>query len=247
MNYISYCGNYSKEKVKLHKHNEGYEIYIYASGKGKLNIEGKTYDAEQGMIVVMPPNIPHGSLSLGNLTYLAILAKTDELMHLDTPIIFKDNESGDGFALLQMIFSNRFGVQDFFNSLCSAFIRYVLKNIKFSNPLERAVNNIKKQITKNLHDNNFNVTEILNKSGYAEDYIRAHFKKIIGKTPIEFLTELRIKNAVSLIKIYQRSMSLMEIATLCGFDDYIYFSRKFKSVMGISPQCYKNSLISGNN
>ena len=77
MKFVSYRGNYSKEKINFHKHNKEYEIFTYSSGKGKLNIEGKFYEAEQGMIVVMPPNTIHGSISLDNLSYTAILADAD--------------------------------------------------------------------------------------------------------------------------------------------------------------------------
>ncbi len=242
MNYISYLGAYSKERINFHQH-KGYEIFIYSSGKGKINIEGQVRDVKQGMIVVIPPNIIHGSISQDNLRYVAISGKSDELMHIDTPIIFKDNERGDGFNLLQMIFANRDGEKEYFNSLCLAFIHFVLKNVKVTSPMEKTVNKIKSQMSAKFHDSEFNVTELLNQSGYAEDYIRAHFRKIVGKTPVEFLTELRIKHAKTLINIYQNSIPLMDIAINCGFDDYIYFSRKFKQVVGVSPQVYKKSIL----
>lgn len=245
MHYISYLGAYSKERINFHQHKD-YEIFIYSSGKGKINIEGQVSDVKQGMIVVMPPNIIHGSISQDNLRYVAISGKSDELMHIDTPIIFKDNERGDGFNLLQMIFANRDGEKEYFNSLCLAFIHFVLKNVKITNPIEKTVNKIKSQMSAKFHDSEFNVTDLLNQSGYAEDYIRAHFKKIVGKTPVEFLTELRIKHAKTLINIYQDSIPLMDIAINCGFDDYIYFSRKFKQVVEVSPQVYKKSILAEN-
>ena len=241
MNCISYTGCYSNEKINFHKHKK-YELYIYSSGKGKINIEGNVYDAERGMIVVMPPNTMHGSISYDNLRYTAILVNSDELLHIDTPIIFKDNERGDGFSLLQMIFANRYESQDYFNSLCLAFIRFVLKNVEITNPLEKTINKIKRQMVSKFHDSDFNVTELLKQSGYAEDYIRAHFKKIVGKTPVEYLTELRIEHAKTLINIYQNSMPLINISINCGFDDYVYFSRKFKQVVGVSPNAYKKSI-----
>ena len=242
MNYISYIGAYSKEKVNFHKHKD-YELFIYSSGKGKLHIDGQVYDAEQGVIVVMPPNIVHGSISHDNLQYLAISGRSDELLHIDTPIIFKDNERGDGFSLLQMIFANRYESQEYFNSLCVAFIHFVLKNVKITNSIEKTVNRIKRQLISNFHDSDFNVTELLKQSGYAEDYIREHFKKLVGKTPVAYLNELRINHAKDLINIYQNSMPLIDISFNCGFDDYIYFSRKFKQVVGVSPNAYEKSIL----
>ena len=241
MNYGTSVGSYSKDRYNINIHKD-YEIIFYSSGVGKLNIEDKFYSVEKGTIVVVPPNTKHGSISIDNLRYISILGNVNGLIHLESPAILKDNQNDEGLSLMQMIQANRHGDQEYFNSLCLAFIYYVLKNIKVSNPIEKAVNTIKSQISARLHDSNLNVTDLLNQSGYAEDYIRAHFRKIVGKAPIEFLTELRIKDALTLIKLYQNTMSLMDIANSCGFDDYIYFSRKFKQVVGLSPQAYKKTL-----
>ena len=245
MNFVSYSGSYSKERINYHKHNN-YELFVYSSGKGKTSIDGKVREAEKGMIVVIPPNTIHGSISYDNLQYVAISGKSDELMHIDAPIVFKDNERGDGFSLMQMIFANRDGEKEYFNSLCLAFIHYVLTNVKVINPIEKAINKIKSQMSAKFNDSELNVTELLTQSGYAEDYIRAHFKRLVGKTPVEYLTELRINHAKTLINIYQNSTPLIEISLNCGFDDYIYFSRKFKQVVGISPYDYKKSILAEN-
>lgn len=245
MNYATSSGKYRQDRYNMNQHKD-YEIIYYCSGSGKLNVGEKFFSVEQGTIVVVPPNTKHGSISLDNLAYISILGNPNGLIHVESPVICKDNERGDGLSLLKIIQANRFGDPEYFNSLCTSFIHLVLKNIKINSPMEKAVNKIKSQISSHLNDSNFNVTALLNQSGYAEDYIRAHFRKIVGKTPVEFLTELRIKEATTLIKLYHNTMSLMEIANSCGFDDYIYFSRKFKSVMGVSPQSYKNSLLKDN-
>ena len=242
MHCISYVGSYSKETFNFHKHHD-HELYMYSSGKGQINIEGQFYDAEQGMIVVMPPNTVHGSISYDNLRYIAVLVKSDELMHIDAPIVFRDNERGEGASLLQMIFANRYESKEYLDSLCLAFIHFVLKNVKITDPIEKAVNEIKRQVLSRFHDTELNVTELLRQSGYAEDYIRAHFKKIVGKTPIEYLTELRVQHAKTLINIYQNAMLLSDVSFNCGFDDYIYFSRKFKRVVGVCPNAYKKSIL----
>ena len=245
MNFVAYSGSYSKERINLHKHNN-YELVVYSSGKGKASIEGKVREVEKGMIVVMPPNTIHGSMSYDNLQYLAISGKSDELIHIDAPIVFKDNERGDGLSLMQMIFANRDGEKEYFNSLCLAFIHYVLTNVKVTSPIEKIVNKIKGQMSAKFNDSELNVTELLNQSGYAEDYIRAQFKRLVGKSPIEYLTELRINHARTLINIYQNSTPLIEISLNCGFDDYRYFSRKFKKVVGVSPNAYKKSILNKN-
>ncbi|MBQ8146607.1 MAG: AraC family transcriptional regulator [Clostridia bacterium] len=68
----------------------------------------------------------------------------------------------------------------------------------------------------------------------------ACFKKVTGKTPNEFLTVIRIEHACFLMDIYHSKLSLAKISEQCGYLDYIYFSKKFKSIMGVSPRKYRN-------
>ena len=84
-----------------------------------------------------------------------------------------------------------------------------------------------------------NLTEILQKSGYSEDYIRSVFKKLTGKTPHEFLTDIRMNHACFLIDVYKDTLLLSQIAEKCGYLDYVYFSKIFKSVKGVSPKSYR--------
>ena len=77
--------------------------------------------------------------------------------------------------------------------------------------------------------------------------IRSCFKVATGKTPNEFLTDVRIKHACFLINIYHNELSLAEISERCGYLDYIYFLKKFKSVTGVSPREYKNKTVLSDN
>ena len=152
------------------------------------------------------------------------------------------NVDEDIASILQIIINNRYNNDDFTSSLHLAVVHYILNNLDEKDEKDMAVKKIKASIIKNFYKSDFDVTYYLNESGYNEDYIRAHFKKITGVTPIQFLTKIRIKHAKNLINAYKNSYSLAYIAESCGYDDYIYFSRKFKEVTGLSPQKYKNSI-----
>jgi AraC-like DNA-binding protein len=176
-----------------------------------------------GNIFIAPPFVNHSSISCDNLRYFSLIVSKDQLFHIETPVVFMDNNKKHGQYLSQMILENRYGNEEFFNALCRAYIFFVLENFELNTEIEKTVYKIKKEIISCFCDSNFNVTKVLNESGYAEDYIRAYFKKILGKTPIQLLTEMRIDNAKSLINVYRNSMPLFDIALNSGFDDYIYF------------------------
>ena len=56
------------------------------------------------------------------------------------------------------------------------------------------------------------------------------FKKLIGKSPIEYLTHIRLNHAVDMLK--NTDMNICDIAFKCGFHDSNYFSSQFKKNMG---------------
>lgn len=62
------------------------------------------------------------------------------------------------------------------------------------------------------------------------------FREIYGKTVVEYITELKIREAKKLMRDGTQNMT--EIATMLGFSSVHYFSRIFKKETGISPTEY---------
>ncbi len=136
---------------------------------------------------------------------------------------------------------------NFFQNLCysvyvcaliNAFIHFLLCNIKIDNNVHACINKITNKISNEFSNCDLSLSKILNESGYSEDYIRAQFKYITGKTPTEFLTAVKITHACYLINTYRHSVSLSDISEQCGYTDYVYFSKKFKQITGVSPRKY---------
>lgn len=66
---------------------------------------------------------------------------------------------------------------------------------------------------------------------------RTIFKRCTGFSPQDYIITLRIQRACELIA--QSDMTVKEIAESVGYQDQLYFSRIFKSRMGIVPNRYK--------
>ncbi|CAM3325671.1 response regulator [Paenibacillus lupini] len=65
------------------------------------------------------------------------------------------------------------------------------------------------------------------------------FKKNLGKTFSEYVSELRIKKARVLLK--QTDLSIEEIAIKTGYVEYYYFNKVFKKHCGITPTKFRKS------
>lgn len=239
MSFYTNLINYKEKTFSLHKHNL-YEIIIYLRGTGLFYTPDQKIPVKSGSIIVVPPGVMHDTTPYDDLQSIRLSGKEMNLFfNFSTLITLTDNKKQEGALLAKMIYDNRYGNSEYFSALCSAYMRFISQNLTMQNHIDSAVGDIVREITDNFHECDINLNTILNKSGYAEDYIRAQFKRIIGKTPTSFLTDIRIKHACFLIDTYQNARPLSEIALRCGYTDYVYFSRKFKSVMGISPQKYK--------
>lgn len=69
--------------------------------------------------------------------------------------------------------------------------------------------------------------------------LRRHFKEHTGKTPGDFMKELRAMVAAR--RLLMTNERISAIAYELGFTDQNYFSRKFKQVFGVSPSQYRLS------
>lgn len=79
--------------------------------------------------------------------------------------------------------------------------------------------------------------ELADLAGVTEFYLCQIFRQIIGKTPIEYLIQVRLEKARGYLKA---GYPVTETAEKTGFHDVCYFSRCFKKQEGISPSSYKD-------
>ena len=70
----------------------------------------------------------------------------------------------------------------------------------------------------------------------SSSYLCRIFKSEVGTSITNYLNNLRVRKAATLIK--ENTLSMKEISSMVGIDDQLYFSRLFKKCMGISPSEY---------
>ena len=90
----------------------------------------------------------------------------------------------------------------------------------------------KEYINENFHKDISldDVSKVVDISPY---YFSKLFKQEAGKNFIEYLTEVRLRNARSLLRNPQ--YSIKEICVRSGYSDPNYFSRIFKKYEGVTP------------
>lgn len=72
---------------------------------------------------------------------------------------------------------------------------------------------------------------------YSRSYLSRSFRSETGMTIPEYITRIRIQNAVTLLKTSK--MSIKEVAISVGMKDSFYFSKVFKKMIGETPREFR--------
>ena len=242
MNYQINCIDlHSRCETALHRHSN-YEILVIWEGEGRVKSSESVLPFKKGSILIIPPFALHQTIPHDTVRYLYINGDLKRNLHFEEITAICAFETEEAIFLSKMIEQNRFGNRDYLNALVEAFSLWIANHTARVSPLEAAIDKIVERISELYCDPTLSLKELLVGSGYAEDYIRSRFKAITKRTPNQFLCEMRIRHAVYLIETYQKAIPLTEICDKCGFCDYIYFSKRFKELIGKSPREYRDTL-----
>jgi len=93
-----------------------------------------------------------------------------------------------------------------------------------------------RMIEREASSSEFSVSLIAPRLNVSGTYLRKKFQEKYGMSPQQYLTEVRIELARSLLKT--KYFSVKEVARRCGFENEKYFSTVFKEKVGISPKFF---------
>ena len=153
---------------------------------------------------------------LRQLFYLALDIQTIDLPYYDTV----------RSAMDQLIFS----------TLISAELA--------SNQLNSVVVSVVQKINEHFTDPDFDLREMVEKTGYSVIHFRKLFRDEVGMPPLEYMNNRRLDYAKELFRHWKDRLPIAEVAHTCGFRDEYYFSRYFKQHEGKTPGQYITDLIS---
>lgn len=93
-------------------------------------------------------------------------------------------------------------------------------------------------IEKNINDQ-ITIQKLASKTYLSPSYFRKIFKEVTGRSPIDYINEIRISRARDLL--LKEDLSVAEVAEFVGISDHNYFSKLFKMETGCSPSDYRKN------
>ncbi|MCD7868162.1 MAG: AraC family transcriptional regulator [Clostridiales bacterium] len=93
------------------------------------------------------------------------------------------------------------------------------------------------------YDQKIYISDLASLLNINEQYFCRYFKKAIGRSPIEYLNEYRIKQAMRLLETTDQSV--MDICLECGYNNLGNFFREFRKHTSTTPLKYRKSQNNG--
>jgi LacI family transcriptional regulator len=81
------------------------------------------------------------------------------------------------------------------------------------------------------------VEQAMAHSGLSPSTLNRRFQKLLGRSPKEEITRVRLEEAKRLLA--ETDQSVAEVATRCGFAELKHFSRAFRTWAGITPSAHR--------
>ena len=97
-----------------------------------------------------------------------------------------------------------------------------------------------KSMVREHYDRPLNVQIISQDLRISPNYLSALFKKETGIKFTEYLSNIRMEKAKSLME--NPELKIYEIGHMVGYEDHNYFSRQFKKAYGVSPTTYREMM-----
>ncbi len=94
-------------------------------------------------------------------------------------------------------------------------------------------------VNRHLDDPEFSATALCEESHWPAKQIYRKIKQLTGLSTVEFIRDIRLQNAASLLE--QGKLSVSEIMYMSGFTTASYFSKCFKARYGVSPSEYQRN------
>ncbi|MBQ8510591.1 MAG: helix-turn-helix domain-containing protein [Clostridia bacterium] len=231
------------ESCRAHSH-DNWEIVCYLEGNGWLRIgDYPLIEFEPGVIVCQPPGIPHSEWAEGNFQDMYLV--TDEFLPpvTDRPTVYRDSMDGDFRQLMMLGLRQSASDRAESRRIAENTVKILFDLLKLweESRAPDFVDRLERLLLAEYADPSFDLGATIDGLGYNRDYVRRCFIARCGKTPLEYLTGLRVGHARLMLERHnQEALPIREIARLSGFADEFYFSRVYRKVTGESPSATRS-------
>jgi AraC-like DNA-binding protein len=258
--HITDIGHYPNATHHLRERKRGAKQYIFiycTSGEGWLEEHGDRKTIGPNEFVIIEKNRPHryGASESSPWTILwmhfsgnlaaSLYERYAELSDKERKVSYL-NDRVQLFYQIFEVLSENYNIKNLEYS-CLLSLNFISsfifnKQDKHSNNFKKSnlVQNIIQFLNENL-DKTYKSEDLTNLFHYSSSHILSTFKKNTGFSLFQFFNMKKVQKACEYLNY--TDLTIKEISFRLGFQDPLYFSRLFKSHMGISPRKYRKGQV----
>lgn len=234
-----------------------YLIHHVLNGKGYFEIRGKAYHLKQGDTFLIYPNMEacyradeadpweYTWVGFDGSDALYLLNHTD--FSETSPVLEQAEISGEIERKIKEVYEAQGGT--FYDAVYMTGALYAMfamlmenskvqtrqKNLQ-TDRVEQAVQYIAEHYSYPI-----TIEDIAGYTGVCRSYLYRMFRKILKKSPKDYVEEYRIRQACQLLS--ETDLPVTTIAHSVGYEDNLYFSKAFKKCKGKTPSEYRKAKL----
>lgn len=248
---------------------EGARIYFIQDGKFEWSIGNESYVLYPGDLLFLTPEVTlvstNNVLEIGSFSWIQIKLENNGgyfmkgcwsslsneeniqinniLLQRQSCFIEKFSEAGNIFKCIQKeIFDQLIGYQTRVNHLIDDLFIQIARNLTRINNSGRdfpaTFMQLEQELRRNL-SHQWTVEEMASYVGLGTTLFNEKVKKYSGFTPLAYLINIRVSEAIKLLK--KTDISLTDIALNTGFYSSQHFSTTFKKLTGYTPSEFRKN------
>lgn len=233
-----------------------YQLLYIAAGKGHFFLNGKEEMIDAGHMILYKPREMQRYVYYGtdqtevywvHFTGNNVKNILKEYHLFESGQIIQTGNSTEYHQIFRKMIQELQLTRPHYEEYLSLLLRELFLLISRQAPVGTSSQNriLQKEVEKAAQYFNEHFAEDLSIEEYAVSkhlstcwFIRS-FKRYNGLTPMQYILNLRITNAKTLLRT--TTYSVAEVAAIVGYDNPLYFSRLFKKQTGLPPSEFRNN------
>lgn len=236
-----------------------YLIHHVLHGRGRFEIRGKTYELKKGDTFLIYPNTEacyraddddpweYTWVGFAGTDAFYLLNHTD--FSEDSPVLEQVSLSVEIERKIKRVYEAQGNTFCDAVSMTGELYSMIAMLMENSSPetkqrnlqtdrVERAVRYIEEHYSYPI-----TIEDIAGYTGVCRSHLYRMFRKVLQKSPKDYLEEYRIRQACQLLG--ETGLPITTIAHSVGYEDNLYFSKAFKKNVGKTPSDYRKIKAAG--
>lgn len=227
------------------------EIFFVKSGSGYLQIEHEKVPVQEHTLILIGARAQHTEFSDPNnpMDYYVIGVEGLKI-NAENAANYSIIKCSSNPMMIQQCFENILlemrNKQTGYAEICQHYLAILILHICRKNRITYELVDVQtrsrecheaKEYIETHYSDKITLDMLAESCNLTKYYLSHKFSELYGKSPMTYLTEVRIAAAKDLLKTTNHSIE--EIAGAAGFSSSSYFSQTFQKVCQMSPQQYR--------